>query len=140
MVNKFLFLLLTLCIIQKTPQIFAASESQMKDQKRQFEVDIKLLNGKELPRYLKDSEATHDGEKYFLISIVNNSKKIAFFDLIINAKGNPSVGAKLPIMLLPPSNNMRTPIYYLYYIGSPALFESENALTFDWEIENLYFE
>jgi hypothetical protein len=104
-----------------------------------FEIQIKMLNGKNLPEVLKGVEGSIELEKYLLITIVNNSRKMAWFHLKIYGK-NPNVSAEFEIKRLPPSNKQRMPITYLIYIGAPLPPGIPDETEFTYEIKKLFFQ
>ena len=106
----------------------------------QFDIKAKIINGKNLPSYLKDAQQTNEEEKYLLVTIINKSKKMAYFTLHITSPNNASVSLELNVDLLPPSNKATTPIYYLHYIGSPVMFVPEEQTQFEYEIKKLTFK
>ena len=106
----------------------------------QFDIETKIINGKDLPSYLKGVQQTNEGEKYLLVSIINNSKKMAYFTLHITSPNNASVSLDLQVDLSPPSNKLPTPIYYLHYIGSPVMFVPEEETKFEYKISDLTFK
>lgn len=106
-----------------------------------FEIHTRMLNGKNLPEFVKGAEASDELIKYLLVSIVNHSGKKAWFDLEITGKNNQNVWTKFTVNDLPTSNRMRTPVYYLQYIGAPVGIGEANAeeTDFKYEIKKLYF-
>lgn len=104
-----------------------------------FEITIKMLNGKNLPEFVKGVEPSDVLEKYLLVSIVNHSRKVAWFDLEITGKNNPNVSLDFTVNRLPTSNVRRTPISYLHYIGSPVAPDEAEETEFKYEIKDLYF-
>ena len=106
-----------------------------------FEIQAKMLNGKNLPEFFKGVEASSELEKYLLVSIVNYSGKMAWFKLKIRSKDNPNIKFDLDVNMLPPSNRTKTPIYYLNYIGAPAGINDKDAeeSQLSCEVKDLYF-
>lgn len=104
-----------------------------------FEITVKMLNGKNLPEFVKGAEGSHELIKYLLVTIVNHSGKKAWFDLEITGKNNPNVFLDFTVKELPPCNVMRIPIAYLYFIGAPIPTDEAEETEFNFKIKKLYF-
>lgn len=113
-----------------------AERSVMNDK---IDVELKLINGKELPVVLNGAQATYEEDKYLQIKIVNKAEINAFFKLKVRSK-NSSISEDYTFNLIPPNGS---PVYYLYYIGGPASFAPESkdgGYDLNYEIQDLQFQ
>lgn len=111
------------------------------DMSKYIDVQIKLVNGESLPMILKDAESTGKQDKYLLVKIINNIPRgLANFNLEIKSSNNSGVNLDLPIEFVSTSVHQRKPFYYLYYIGTPAMFVPEEETKLEWKIKDLYVQ
>ncbi len=138
MKTKISYFLLVFCL--SFPMLSFSENASLKggNVKDKFEIQIKMLNGKNLPEYIKGVQLTDEGLKYLLITVVNKMEGAIYFKLKISSKNNPSVRLTLPISLLPGSFQEKIPVYYLHYIGGPMMVVTEEQTEFEWEIQDFF--
>ncbi len=128
-------------LIMIIPVLLGSANMKFKNDevKKLFDVKFKVLNGITLAQAFKEVEPSNELEKYLLISIVNNSGKTAYLTLRVRSKLNPEIKLDIPINLLPPSNVMRMPIYFLQWLGGIDLTTPDDQVEITYEIKNLDF-
>jgi len=131
------WIILLSCLVATDVQAMASTrESPMTDK---INVELKLLNGNNLPEFIKGTQAISELNKYLFIKIVNKDKVNAFFKLKVWSN-HSSIKEEFQFNLIPPNE---VPVYYLYYIGGPASFAPEAAdggYDLNYQIEDLQFQ